>query len=502
MRYNPKISVITVSYNHAEFIRQTIESVRNQNYGNVEHIIVDGGSTDGTIEILKEYDHLIWTSEPDKGQSDALNKGFSRATGDIIGWLNSDDWYAPNIFQDVVNGMRDYPVLLGAACITDREGQVKEVVENAPRGFFDLLRYWVPYAWLGQPSVFFSRELLESVKRPDGSYVDQDLFFTMDYDLWMRMSRLYPFTNRIDKILSYYRIYETNKTGSRPLATQRECARVFRRYANSSSDHEQTLSFILPVQEVDDNLRKTVQSILDQVMLNYELLVVDYSRDRATQKAIHSYVLDLIEAEAHISIRYTRSDSPYQLQALNSGIERACAPLLSFLQPGDVLPHHFSIGTVNIFSREPVGVLFPDIGRPEINRQLSLSRGFLYPDGLLSTPYFFPNFIVRRVVCLELGNFHSWENPALAVREFLLRAYFKAWAFVSDEGVSIEVAKGDFTREDEYIRSNMHTISETIVRNLEKEFSIDPFSKVRSRVRPIEAFFAAREELARSLTAS
>ena len=96
-----KISIVTCSYNQAEFIRQNIESVLNQNYPNFEHLIIDGGSTDGTIEILKEYPHLNWVSEPDRGQSDALNKGFRKASGDIIAWINSDDMLAPNALFNI-----------------------------------------------------------------------------------------------------------------------------------------------------------------------------------------------------------------------------------------------------------------------------------------------------------------------------------------------------------------------------------------------------------------
>ena len=87
---SPRISVITPSFNQAEFIKQTIESVLAQGYSNFEHIVVDGGSTDGTVDILRAYPHLSWTSEPDEGQTDALNKGFSRASGDIIAWLKRD----------------------------------------------------------------------------------------------------------------------------------------------------------------------------------------------------------------------------------------------------------------------------------------------------------------------------------------------------------------------------------------------------------------------------
>ena len=99
----PKISIITPSFNQGVFIEDSIRSVQEQNYPNFEHIILDGCSTDGTIEILKKYDHLIWSSEPDEGQSDAMNKGFNMASGDLIGWLNTDELYMPGAFNHLVS---------------------------------------------------------------------------------------------------------------------------------------------------------------------------------------------------------------------------------------------------------------------------------------------------------------------------------------------------------------------------------------------------------------
>ncbi len=96
------VSIITPSFNQAQFIEQTIKSVQNQDYKNIEHIIIDGGSTDGTIDILKKYSGIKWISEKDNGQSDAINKGFSTANGEILAWLNSDDYYDENIITKVV----------------------------------------------------------------------------------------------------------------------------------------------------------------------------------------------------------------------------------------------------------------------------------------------------------------------------------------------------------------------------------------------------------------
>ncbi|RZK26019.1 MAG: glycosyltransferase, partial [Flavobacterium sp.] len=108
----PKISIITPSFNQCQYIEQTILSVLNQNYPNLEYIVIDGGSTDGTVDILKKYDGRIayWTSEPDKGQTDALNKGFERATGDIVNWINSDDYYAPDTLAQVAASFARQPV--------------------------------------------------------------------------------------------------------------------------------------------------------------------------------------------------------------------------------------------------------------------------------------------------------------------------------------------------------------------------------------------------------
>jgi glycosyltransferase involved in cell wall biosynthesis len=122
-----KISVITPSLNQGKYIEECILSVLNQGYDNFDHIIIDGGSTDNTLTVLRKYKHLIWVSEPDEGQSDAINKGFKMASGEIIGWLNADDRYLPGTFHSVAEYMSRWPdvdLIYGDYRWIDAEGRV------------------------------------------------------------------------------------------------------------------------------------------------------------------------------------------------------------------------------------------------------------------------------------------------------------------------------------------------------------------------------------------
>jgi len=228
----PLVSVITPSFNQARYIEQNIRSVLDQQYPNFEHIVIDGGSTDDTLSILKRFPHLKWISDKDNGQSDALNKGFARASGDIICWLNSDDWLAPEAFhrvaQELASGQKS--VLMGKCLLADPSGKPFKELANPERSFYHLMKYWIPYSIPTQPAIFFARSLLESVKRCDGTYVDPSLHFAMDHDLWARMMKSARF-HSIDRVLSYYRHHDQSKTVAKGNAFVKDWSEVFKRYA-------------------------------------------------------------------------------------------------------------------------------------------------------------------------------------------------------------------------------------------------------------------------------
>lgn len=226
----PRISIVTPSYNQGQFIEETIRSVLLQGYPELEYIIIDGGSRDQTVEIIRSYEPWLccWVSEQDRGQSHAINKGFDRSTGLILGWLNSDDVLLPNALAIVASAIPqpDQPVLIsGRAEIRDISlTETILVVDRIPRTFSDVFRQFDTF--FPQPSVFFTRKALKSV-----GFLREDLHYSMDLDLWLRMARHFPIT-LIEQHLSWMRRHDDAKTSPvNPLPGLEEGEHVLRSHS-------------------------------------------------------------------------------------------------------------------------------------------------------------------------------------------------------------------------------------------------------------------------------
>jgi glycosyltransferase involved in cell wall biosynthesis len=200
----PLVSIVTPSLNQGRYLREAIESVLAQTYTPIEHVVVDGGSSDGTPELLREYDHLRWVSEPDRGQSHALNKGFAMARGEILGWLNADDAYEPHAVAAGVEALEGVGLAYADVTRVNDGGVNPRRIRS--RSLWDLWTELNEGNGVYSPSVFFIREAFEAV-----GGVDESLHFSMDYDLWLKIGARFG-ARHVDAVWSVQRIHDEAKT--------------------------------------------------------------------------------------------------------------------------------------------------------------------------------------------------------------------------------------------------------------------------------------------------
>jgi len=206
----PKISIVTPSYNQAQFLERTILSVLNQNYPNLEYIIIDGGSTDGSVEIIKKYEKYLsyWVSEKDRGQSHALNKGFERATGKIYSYLNSDDLYLPDTLKSIAKYfVQDkWDIIYGHVYVIDTDDKINNLSVALP---FNLKEYFYGVFSTPQQSSFWKSEIFYKAK---GFNIENRT--CMDGEFYVKAATLGFKFKSIDDVLACFRIHKDSITGS------------------------------------------------------------------------------------------------------------------------------------------------------------------------------------------------------------------------------------------------------------------------------------------------
>lgn len=229
MNKQPLVSIITPSFNQANFLEETIVSVLNQDYPAIEYIVIDGGSTDASIDIIKKYADNIsfWVSEPDRGQTDAINKGFAKAKGEILAWLNSDDTYEPNAVSQAVAFLDTHPqvgMVYGDANLIDEQNQILGKFPARQTDYQKLLR---GYVHIPQQSAFFRAHLWQQV-----GPLDPTFYFAMDYDLWVRLAKVSKI-EYVPKTWANFRLHESGKSIVSDNRCFPEMLRVYQREGGS-----------------------------------------------------------------------------------------------------------------------------------------------------------------------------------------------------------------------------------------------------------------------------
>ncbi len=228
---SPLISIVTPSFNQGKYLEQTIQSVLGQNYPNLEYIIIDGGSDDNSLDVLQKYDDSIsyWESGKDTGQSNAINRGFSIATGQILGWLNSDDFYLPGTLEYIAalfcsgNDCRKQIVFGNCLHLVEEDGTAfgSNVVSNHLAFSLNLFDYII------QPSSFWSKSVFEDI-----GYLDENMIYAFDWEWFLRAERIGIDFLAVERFLSVYRMHSSHKTSSGGLDRIKEIADVYSNFAS------------------------------------------------------------------------------------------------------------------------------------------------------------------------------------------------------------------------------------------------------------------------------
>ena len=359
-----KISVITPSFNSGKYIERAIKSVLEQNYNDFEHIVVDGKSTDNTVAILKKYPHLKWTSEPDKNQEEAMNKGFQKSTGDIIVYLNADDYFLPGAFYAVVEEFKKGAEFVVGNILVKSPRLGSEFL-NTPRTTLEgMLRHWEPNAFCHNPvGYFYARKVQEGYSFNAKSYATQDLEFLL------YSASKFPFV-KIEKTLGCFEDTvhtKTGKTQSRLDYWRPGNFPYLEKYVDSMSidkrvrykadrrkgysdlqAHMNTLnkdvskllklesipaiSVIIPTYNCAQYIRRSIDSVLSQGLKNLEVIIVDDASTDDTRDVLDKY----FGANNQIK-RIVHPENKKLGGARNTGMDVAKGKYLFFLDADDWL---------------------------------------------------------------------------------------------------------------------------------------------------------------------
>ncbi|MCB0319536.1 MAG: hypothetical protein KDD60_01340, partial [Bdellovibrionales bacterium] len=340
--------------------------------------------------------------------------------------------YAPRIFSDVVSHLQRAGVVMGQCEFTNKEGETTEVVRNIPRNWFDIWKYWVYHSCPAQPAIFFRREVLENAMRAPDRFLDEDLYFGMDFDLWLRMAERFPFTTTSSRTYSYFRMYEENKSGKDGAIMYREASRIFRRHGNRRSLAERRASIVIPTTTISPDFEATLRSCYSQNLTDFEIIVW-YRGERSASKEVSDYVSHIANESGDSRFRFfqaTHFHSSFASDLIQlSTVVRS--PVLLIVNPGQLAFDDAVHNVSNIFDQDSLSALILTGGNEELRRSLIVEnegREIFSIQSLFSGVDLPRSCAFRTLALQELSEVQFHPNEALSLLEILIFMQYKAWA--------------------------------------------------------------------------
>lgn len=483
----PVFSIITVTLNDGACLRDAIESVLEQDgCGRIEHIVVDGGSSDETEEILSEYPHLKVIRTQFISHSQALNSGLAEATGEIVSCLYSHDRYAPRSFLRVLEQIERHPIVMGACAICDDDGVVISQVDNIERTWFDTIKYWVSNAVPMQPAVFFKRSIFDELQIEPAEVFDEGLHFSMDFDLWLRIQEAYPFSLRIPEVLAYRPQRDILARVVDGAAAQTEMSRVFRRHASRRVQPEQNVSFVVSVTDSLADVRLLLGQLMEQTLPSLEVVVVDVSGCAESNRAMVEEVRAQIRKNRGVALQYVplpRDGGRSLAAAFDAGVRAARSHVVACLAPSRKLPKTFAADIFRSFSRDEVGLVLPSLSSELIGKLFVTKYGtrIFNPAG----PFTLPSqpqveCVVRKLAWLDSGGFSLHDRfPAyeFSMKRLMVMLAHKAWRIVSAPLLEPGIESTSSSQEEPFRLYENSVVIDEIARELRR----NPFSIMRAR---------------------
>jgi glycosyltransferase involved in cell wall biosynthesis len=477
----PTFSIITVSFDQGSLLRGAIESAVRQECAQLEHIIIERGTTSEAAAIASEYSHVIFIQEPFTTEAQALNYALSKTTGEVVSVLAPGERYCAAAFARVAQEIVRHPIIMGAVSLTSAAGDVVEKIENIERSWFDSLKYWVARAMPSRAGVFFKRDVLLELGIEGDDTFDEGLRFVPDFDLWLRIQERYPFSLTLPTVVATSPVSYSKISAS----YQRELSRIYRRHCSRRIHPEQSLSFVIACDEPSDQIDLFIESIQNQSLPGIEVVLVDsigtsVSYDRLCVQAsqYESRFRNLTFQVVPI-----HNDPQSKVTPVDRGVRSARSGLVACVQPCGDMPKHFAIEALRLFLRDEVGLILPRLEKGVAAQLFTIKHGtaVFNPTGPFSLTSAVPiDYVVRKVAWLDCGRSLSYEK--LFEREFVSKRLMvmmahKAWRIQHEPLLPPQRERAGLAEEPFRLYVNSLVVDE-----IAREMKRSPFSIVRANL--------------------